>query len=71
MNSDAAVIRKRPLAIVAIHAKICTPLGIATAALAAEKKPSDTAGMPVVNMWWTHRPKLKKPTAMSAATISR
>lgn len=47
------------------------PLGIETAMLAAEKKPRDSAGMPVVNMWWTQSPKLKKPVAISATTISR
>ena len=56
---------------VAIQANTWMPLGIATAMLAAEKKPSDSAGMPVVNMWCTHRPKLKKPVAISATTISR
>ena len=44
-------------------------LGTATAMLAAEKKASDIAGMPVVNMWCTHRPKLKKPVAMRATTM--
>ena len=39
--------------------------------LAAEKKASDRPGMPVVNMWWTQRPKEKKPVATSATTISR
>ena len=70
-NSDGVVKRSRPAAIVAIQAKTWMPLGIATAMLAAEKKPSDSAGMPVVNMWCTHRPKLKKPVAISATTISR
>ena len=35
---------------VAIQANTWMPLGIATAMLAAEKKLSDIAGMPVVNM---------------------
>ena len=42
--------RSRPAAIVAIQANTWMPLGIATAMLAAEKKLSDSAGMPVVNM---------------------
>ena len=70
-NSDGVVQRRRPEAIVAIHAKTWIPLGSATAMLAAEKKLSDSAGMPVVNMWCTHRPKLKKPVAISATTTSR
>ena len=55
---------------VAIQANTWMPLGSDTAMLAAEKKLSDSAGMPVVNMWCTHRPKLKKPVAISATTIS-
>ena len=71
-NSDGVVeLAAGPHAIVAIQANTWMPLGIATAMLAAEKKPSDIAGMPVVNMWCTHRPKLKKPVAISATTISR
>src|SRR3546814_1882926 len=63
-NSEATVIRSRPAAMVAIQANTWIPLGIDTAMLAAEKKPSDRAGMPVANIWCTHRPKLKKPVAM-------
>ena len=59
----------RPEAMVAIQAKTWMPLGSDTAMLAAEKKLSDRAGMPVVNMWCTHSPKLKKPVAISATTI--
>ncbi len=70
-NSDGTVILSRPAAMVAIHAKTWMPLGIATAMLAAEKKPSERAGIPVVNIWWTHSPKEKKPTAISATTIRR
>ena len=54
---------------VAIHENTWIPDGIATAMLAAEKKPRLSAGMPVVNMWWTHSPKLKKPVAIRATTI--
>ena len=53
----------------AIQANTWMPLGIATAMLAAEKKLSDIAGMPVVNMWCTHSPNEKKPVAMSATTM--
>ena len=49
--------------------KICTPVGIATASDAAEKKPSEIAGSPVVNMWWTHKPKLRNPVPTAASTI--
>ena len=55
-NSEGVVKRRRPDAKVAIQANTWMPLGIATAMLAAEKKLSDSAGMPVVNMWWTHSP---------------
>ena len=61
----------RPDAMVAIQAKTWMPLGIATAMLAAEKKLSDIFGRPVANMWCTHRPKLRKPVAISASTTSR
>jgi hypothetical protein len=44
---------------------------MATAMLAAEKKLIDTLGMPVANMWCTHRPKLKKPVAIRASTTRR
>ncbi len=55
---------------VAIQANTWMPLGTETAMLAAEKKPSEISGIPVVNMWCTHRPKLKKPVAIRAQTIS-
>ena len=69
-NSDGVASRSRPDAMVAIQANTWMPLGSETAMLAAEKNPSAMAGMPVVNMWCTHRPKLKKPVAISATTIS-
>ena len=56
---------------VAIQAKTWMPLGTATAVLAAEKKLRDIFGRPVANMWWTHRPKERKPVAISASTTSR
>ena len=48
---------------VAIQAKTWMPLGMATAMLAAEKKPRESCGMPVANMWWTHRPKRQEAGA--------
>ena len=40
----------RPASMVAMKTNICTPVGIATASEAAEKKASDICGRPVVNM---------------------
>jgi hypothetical protein len=48
--------------------KNCTPVGIATALDAAEKRPSEIPGSPVVYMWCTHSPKLRKPVPMAAST---
>ena len=59
----------RPVRQVARKTKIWTPVGIATASLAAEKKPSEIVGRPVVYMWWTHRPKEMKPVPTAASTI--
>ena len=53
----------RPASSVARKTKICTPVGIATASDAAEKKPSEICGRPVANMWWTHRPKRQEAGA--------
>ena len=44
------------------------PAGTLTAMLAAEKKPTDKLGMPVVNIWCAHTPKLMKPVARKAST---
>ena len=52
-----------------MKAKIWMPVGIATASDAAEKKPSEIAGSPVVNMWWTQSPKLRKPVPRAESTI--
>src|SRR3546814_14866504 len=54
---------RSPAMIVAIQAKTWMPAGMETAIDAAEKKPVEMGGRPVVNMWWTHRPKLLKPVA--------
>ena len=59
----------RPAASVAMKQKICTPVGMATASDAAENKPSEMPGSPVVNMWCTQRPKLRKPVPTAASTI--
>jgi hypothetical protein len=44
------------------------PLGIATTAPTAAKKPSAIGEIPVVYMWCTQSPKLRKPVATSAST---
>ncbi len=56
---------------VASQAKICTPVGIATSMLAAEKKAVASCGMPTVNMWCTHSPKLMKPVVSTPSTTQR
>ena len=52
-------------------AKICTPVGIATSMLAAEKNAVASCGMPTVNMWCTHSPKLMKPVVSTPSTTQR
>ena len=49
--------------------KLCPNYDCPGKAEAAEKKARLRAGMPVVNMWCTQSPKLKKPVAMSATTM--
>ena len=61
--------RRAPASSVAMKQKNCTPVGIATAVDAAEKRPSEIPGSPVVYMWCTHRPKLRKPVPIAASTI--
>ncbi len=51
----------RPPHIVTIQQKIWMPLGIAIIMLAAVKKLSPIIGMPVANMWCTHRPNPMNP----------
>ena len=70
-NSAGVVSCTLPRAKVAIQANTWMPLGIATAMLAAWKNDSDSCGMPVANMWCTHRPKLRNPVATSASTTRR
>ena len=41
---------------------------MATAVDAAEKSASVTPGRPVVNMWCTHSPKLRKPVPIAERT---
>src|SRR5690606_32131600 len=69
MKRIGGVSRGWPDHSVAIQAKTCTPMGIATAIDAAEKKLMASSGMPVANMWCTHSPKLRKPVPMMASTI--
>ena len=38
---------------------------------AAVKKLAPSCGSPVANMWCTHRPKARKPVAISDSTIAR
>ena len=45
------------------------PVGMTTASEAAEKKPSDIDGKPVVNMWCTHSPNERKPVPTAESTI--
>ena len=59
----------RPASIVARKAKICTPVGMATASEAAEKKASEICGRPVANMWCTQSPKQRNPVPTAASTI--
>ena len=70
-NRPGVLNRIFPAARVAIQANTCTPAGIDTAIDAAEKKLVEMVGMPVVNMWWAHTPKLMKPVASMASTTSR
>ena len=68
-NSKGVEKITRPAASVAISAKICTPVGITTAWLAAEKNARLIFGRPVVNMWCTQRPKLRNAVPTAARTI--
>ena len=68
MNSMGTRSTGRPSHRVAIQAKTWIPVGMAMAALAAEKKPSDSSGSPVANMWWTQSPKERKPTDSADST---
>ena len=38
--------------------------------LAAVKKLAPSCGSPVTNMWWTQRPKERKPVAISESTTA-
>ncbi|MNU06546.1 hypothetical protein D3C72_2517770 [compost metagenome] len=58
-------------AMVAIQANTCMPVGTDTAMLAADAKLKESWGMPVANMWCTHKPKLRKPVATTASTTRR
>lgn len=69
IQSIGRIIFTRPTMRVATKAKSWMPVGMTTASEAAEKKPSDRAGSPVVNMWCTQRPKLMKPVPTAESTI--
>ena len=57
----------RPCQIVAIQANTETALGIAMTMLAPLKKESETVDSPVANMWCTHTPNPRIPTATVAS----
>lgn len=61
----------RPSHSVASQQNICRPFGMAINMLDAVKKLAPSLGRPVVNMWWTQRPKDKNPTAISDSTSPR
>ena len=61
----------RPTHSVAIQANTWMPVGIATSMLAAEKNACANCGIPTVNMWCTHRPKLMNPVVRIASTTQR
>src|SRR5690554_1025984 len=63
--------RTRPFHRVANQANSWIAVGTATNMLATEKKAWANCGMPTVNMWCTHRPKLIKPIKMMDSTIQR
>lgn len=66
MKRKGTCMRGRPEAMVAIQAKTWIPVGTETAKEAAEKKESESWGMPVANMWCTQSPKLRKPVPTRA-----
>ena len=69
IHSIGSVIVTRPAISVATKAKSWMPVGITTASEAAEKKPREMFGRPVVNMWCTQSPKLRKPVPTAESTI--
>ena len=60
----------RPDQVVAIQQKICTPLGMAIAVLAAVKKLCPSWGNGVANMWCTQSPKPRNAVLISDSTIA-
>ena len=70
-NSSGVRIVGRPPQSVASQQKICTPFGMAIIMLDAVKKLAPSLGSPVANIWWTQRPKERKPTAISESTSPR
>ena len=57
-----------PSQIVTSQQKICTPLGTAISIEEAVNRLAPSCGSPVANIWWTQRPKARKPTAISDST---
>ncbi len=69
MNNIGIRYVTRPTSKVAMKQKNWMPVGMAIASEAALNSDKDNPGRPVVNMWWTHKPKLKKPVPIAASTI--
>ena len=69
-NSSGVLKRGRPIQSVASQQKNWIPVGIAIIALAAVKKLWPSCGIGVANMWWTQRPKPRKPVATIERTIA-
>ena len=59
-----------PPHIVASQLKSLMPVGMATSMVATAKKEFAPEVMPTVNMWWAHTPRLMKPMAIVAATMT-
>ncbi len=70
MNMSGVRHTGRPRQMVAIQAIIWTPVGMAMSRLTAAKNPIEVGDSPVVNMWCTHSPKLRKAVAMSDSTMN-
>ena len=68
INRNGVLKTGRPVKIVVIQAIVWIPAGIPMIMPAAAKKVIEICGRPTVNMWWTHRPKLRKPVATRAMT---
>ena len=60
-NIMGVLMRSWPPQRVPIQLKILTPVGTAIAIVMSEKAAVATEPMPVVNIWWDHTPKPRKP----------